>query len=239
MPGRLHNKVAIITGSASGIGRAIALTFASEGATVIVSDIQETSRLAAAEGADGHLTTVQEIEKLGGRAIFVKTDISKAAEVEALIEEAVTLFGRLDIMVNNAGTGEDLKKIWEYTEEQWDRIININLKGVFLGTKYASRQMVNQKESASGDKGWIVNIASIWGLAGQTNYTGYTAAKHGVIGLTKTAALDCAPHRIHVNALCPGFTNSAMTHHVFSDEALKTRLLERHPFRGLGEGKEG
>ncbi|KAF1968531.1 short-chain dehydrogenase/reductase-like protein [Bimuria novae-zelandiae CBS 107.79] len=238
MPGRLHNKVAIVTGSASGIGRAIALLFAFEGAAVVITDIQESSRLAAAEGTDGHLTTVQEIEKAGGKAVFVKANIAVASDVEALVEEAVTLFGRLDIMVNNAGTGEDLKKIWEYREEHWDKIININLKGVFLGTKYASRQMVAQKASASGDKGWIVNIASIWGLAGQTNYTGYTAAKHGVIGLTKTAALDCAPHRIHVNALCPGFTNSAMTHHVFSDEALKTRLLERHPFRGLGEGKD-
>ncbi|KAL1608012.1 hypothetical protein SLS60_002951 [Paraconiothyrium brasiliense] len=238
MVNRLLNKVAIITGSASGIGRAIALLFASEGATVIVTDLQESSLLSAAEGTDGHLTTVEEIEKAGGRAVFVKANISVAADVEALVQEAVTLFGRLDIFVNNAGTGEDRKKIWEYKEEQWDKILNINLKGVFLGTKYASRQMVEQRAGPSGDRGWIVNIASIWGLSGQTNYTGYTAAKHGVIGLTKTAALDCAPHRVHVNALCPGFTNSAMTHHVFSDDTLKAHLLERHPFRGLGEGKD-
>lgn len=171
MPGRLQNKVAIVTGSASGIGRAIALLFAAEGASVIVTDLQESSLLAAAEGTDGHLTTVQEIEKSGGRAVFVKANIAIASDVEALVDEAVTLFGRLDIMVNNAGTGEDRKKIWEYREEQWDKILNINLKGVFLGTKYASRQMVGQKAGASGDQGWIVNIASIWGLAGQSNYS--------------------------------------------------------------------
>jgi len=172
-PARLQNKVAIVTGAASGIGRAIAIIFAKNGASVVVSDIQETSRLAAAEGSD--LTTVEEIGQLGGQAIFVRCDMSNASDVEALVEEAVTVFGRLDIMVNNAGTGEDLKPIWEYSPEHFEKIISINLKGVFLGIKYATAQMIQQEPSPSGDKGWIINMASVWGMAGMANYsTGYS-----------------------------------------------------------------
>ena len=171
MVNRLLNKVAIITGSASGIGRAIALLFASEGATVIVSDLQPHSLLSTAEGPHGHLTTVEEIALSGGTAVFVRANMAVAADVAALVQEAVTLFGRLDIMVNNAGTGEDLKKVWEYGEDQWERVMGVNLKGVFLGTKYASGVMVGQEaRGGSGDRGWIVNVASVWGLAGRSNY---------------------------------------------------------------------
>lgn len=171
MVNRLLNKIAIITGSASGIGRAIALLFASEGATIIVSDLQEHSLLSAAEGALGTLTTVEEIERSGGTALFVRANMAVAADVEALVDTAVQRFGRLDIMVNNAGTGEELRKVWEYREEQWDRIMGVNLKGVFLGTKFAAAAMVGQRGAGSqGDRGWIVNVASIWGLSGQSNY---------------------------------------------------------------------
>ncbi|ORX98725.1 putative short chain type dehydrogenase [Clohesyomyces aquaticus] len=232
---RLTNKTAIITGASSGIGRATALLFARHGCNLICSDIREDARPDRPEATP--LTTVAECISLGARAIFVKADTSSAAEVEALIAAAVSGFGRLDIMVNNAGVaydGADPQPIWEYPDEHWDHTIAVNLKGVFLGCKFAAKQMVGQEPGASGDRGWIVNMASVLGIGGTPNSASYVASKHGVLGLTKTVAWDCAPHRIHVNAVCPGYTATSMTAAFWDNKDVRARLDGMHPFRGLG-----
>ncbi|KAF1949697.1 putative short chain type dehydrogenase [Byssothecium circinans] len=233
MPGRLQGKVAAITGASSGIGRAIAILYSREGANVVCSDIQEHPRNVHPEEG----TTIGAIHKLGGKAIFVKCDTSKAEEVENLVRRTVEEYGRLDIMVNNAGIGETpetTRAIWDADEPGFDRMIAINLKGVFLGMKYASRQMKSQNPHPSGDKGWIVTLASVLGLNAQAQTNAYVASKHGVVGLTKAAAWDCAPERIHVNAICPGFTQTSMTHDFLGQEAVGPFMKAMHPFRGFG-----
>lgn len=165
MSGRLTNKVAIITGASSGIGRATALAYAREGAIIVCSDLHELPRGAFIESST--LTTMQEVQNLGAKALFVKCDTSKAHEVEALVQKTVQEFGRLDIMMNNAGVGEvDAAPIWDYEESSWDKVLAINLTGVFLGTKYAAKQMKDQEPHPSGDRGWIINLASVLGLNG-------------------------------------------------------------------------
>lgn len=164
MPGRLESKVAIITGSSSGIGRATSLTFAREGAVVVCCDLRETS-LQESE----HEPTHQQIQKNGGKAMFVKCDVSKAQEVEALVQKAVHDYGRVDIMVNNAGISfepKQFKPIWEVDDEMWDTTMAVNAKGVMLGCKYAAMQMMKQDPHPGGDRGWIINLASILGLRG-------------------------------------------------------------------------
>jgi hypothetical protein len=166
-PKRLANKTAIITGSSSGIGRATALLFAQQGANVVCSDIRPDARTERSESST--LTTVEEIEKLGGRAIFVKCDTSSSSDVSALVQKAVAEFGRLDIMVNNAGVAfdsADPRPIWEYPDDRWDKTIAVNLTGVFLGCKFAAKQMKDQEPGEGGDRGWIVNIASVLGIGG-------------------------------------------------------------------------
>ncbi|KAG9382411.1 FabG Dehydrogenase [Pyrenophora tritici-repentis] len=149
-------------------------------------------------------------------------------------------------MVNNAGVGlegegEGEKPVWEYDEHVFERTMEVNIKGVFLGTKYASRQMVKQDpvgegEGGKGDKGWIINLSSIFGLVGKGGLAGYSASKHAVLGITKSAALDCAPHNIHVNALCPGYTATAITARVFEPQAAEVKKVvdSRHPLKGMG-----
>ena len=171
MPDRLTNKIAIITGSSSGIGRAIALAFASEGATIILSDLREEARPELSTDASP-LTTTQLLTSLGTKALFVKCDTTSSTDMQTLIQDAVKAFGRVDIMVNNAGVslegewhGE--KPIWEYDDAAFEQTMQVNAKGVFLGTKYASRQMVGQEVGPSGDRGWIVNVSSVFGLVGK------------------------------------------------------------------------
>jgi NAD(P)-dependent dehydrogenase (short-subunit alcohol dehydrogenase family) len=152
-PGRLANKIAVITGSSSGIGRAIALAFASEGASIVCSDLRE------------------EVLKLGAKAIFVKCDTSSSDNIQALIQKAVMEFGRVDIMVNNAGItlemgDHDFRPVWEYEETVFEKTMDVNIKGVFLGIKYASKQMIVQEPGPNGDRGWIINLASVFGLNG-------------------------------------------------------------------------
>ena len=242
MSDRLANKIAIITGSSSGIGRAIALVFASHGATIICSDLREEARISGLSGdADSSQpSTVSAIKSAGGNAIFVKCDTTKAQEVEALVKMAVEKYGRLDIMVNNAGisvetgTSHGLRPVWEYDEGAFEKTLDVNVKGVFLGVKYASTIMKDQEPGANGDRGWIVNLSSIFGLGGAPNSSGYITSKHAVMGLTKAAAWDCAPHRIHVNALCPGYTHTALAAPIWENQEMTKRAEGTHPFRGLG-----
>jgi len=199
MAGRLDGKVALVTGGSSGIGRATAQIFAREGAKVVVADVQ----------VDGGEETVRLIKATGGEAIFVKTDVSQPAEVDALIKTTVATYGRLDCAFNNAGIEGALQPTSEYDEAVWDRVISINLKGVWLCMKYEIQQMLAQGGGA------IVNTASAAGLVGVQGLSAYTAAKHGVNGLTKTAALEYAKAGIRINSVCPGGVDTPMVKRVF------------------------
>lgn len=238
MPGRLQDKIAIVTGSSSGIGRSIALQYSAEGASIVCTDLQPTSRFTK-DDSESQVNTHDLITSRGGRAIFVKTDVSQPSDVEALVQAAVREYGRLDIMVNNAGIGiPHPVPIWDLPIENWDRMQDINCKSVFLGTKYASAQMLTQDPHPSGDRGWIINAASVLGLTGQSATAEYCAAKGAVVNLTRAAAMDCAPHRIHVNAYAPGYAETFMTEQHFGDATTKGLLEGMHPFKGLGKPEE-
>ncbi|KAL4740421.1 hypothetical protein BDV11DRAFT_204341 [Aspergillus similis] len=229
---RLEGKIAIVTGSAGGIGRAISLKLASAGAIVVCGDIAETAK-------GDTVSTHETITQQGDRAEFVKVDVADAAQVENIVQHAVQKFGRLDIMINNAGVASEAaspKPIWDFDQSAWDRDIAVNSTGVFLGCKYASAQMIKQEPRPSGDRGWILNLASIMGLNGAPGITGYVASKHAVMGITKAAALDCAKFRVHVNALCPGYTDTALIADL--DTERRAALERMHPFRGLGRPED-
>ena len=219
----LEGKVALVTGGTSGIGRDTAVLFAKAGAKVVVAGRREP------EGNE----TIELIRTAGGDGLFVKADISKASEVDALIQNAVNRFGRLDIAFNNAGVEGAWAPIVRQSEEDWDRTIDINLKGVWLCLKYEIRQMLRQ---AGG--GAIVNMASITGLIGSVGAGAYSASKHGVIGLTKTAALENAKSGIRINAICPGFTETPMADRIFRVPKLYKYVLSCHPIGRLGRPAE-
>lgn len=216
-------KVALVTGAASGIGRASAQKFAQEGAKVIVADIVE----------EGGNETVRLIREAGGEATFVKTDVSQAKEVEALINKTVETYGRLDCTFNNAGIEEVLVPITEGSEANFDHIISVNLKGVWLCMKYEIIQMLKQ-----GGGGAIVNTSSVDGLIGTPGSSAYTASKHGVVGLTKAVALEYATSGIRVNAVCPGLIETPMVERYVSDPQVRAQVLAVEPVKRLGTPQE-
>jgi NAD(P)-dependent dehydrogenase (short-subunit alcohol dehydrogenase family) len=228
MAGTLDGKVALVTGGASGIGRATALTFAREGAKLIIADMNE----------EGGQQTVHMITENGGEAIFVKTDVTQATAVAAMISKAVETYGRLDCAHNNAGIsgagigGEQRALTAEYPDERWHQVIAINLTGVWLCMKYEIAQMLTQ------GGGTIVNTASAAGLGGLPYSSAYVASKHGVVGLTKTAALEYARQGIRVNCVCPGYIRTPMTAQAMSDPERLEQIIASEPIGRVGEPEE-
>jgi NAD(P)-dependent dehydrogenase (short-subunit alcohol dehydrogenase family) len=220
---RFEGKVALVTGGASGIGRASAAAFAREGAMVAVADV-------AKEGGE---ETVRMIQAAGGEGLFMRADVSRAAEVERLIEKVVERYGRLDYAHNNAGIGGPLALTADCAEEDWDRIIEVNLKGVWLCMKYETRQMLKQGSGA------IVNTASASGLVGFPGVSAYCASKGGVIQLTKAAALEYAKTRIRVNAVCPGPIRTPMMERLLAERPeVEGGIIAMQPIGRMGRAEE-
>ncbi|HEX6925287.1 MAG TPA: SDR family oxidoreductase [Longimicrobiaceae bacterium] len=215
-------KVAIVTGAASGIGRAVALLYARGGARVVVSDVSE----------EGGSETVRLIREAGGEARFVRTDVSRPEECDALIRETVEAFGRLDIACNNAGIGGEASHTADYTIEGWRQVLDINLSGAMYCMKYEIAAML---ESGGGS---IVNMASILGQVGFATAPAYVSAKHGMLGLTRTAAIEYAQRGIRVNAVGPGFIRTPLIAELENDPETYEMLVSLHPMGRLGEPEE-
>jgi 3-oxoacyl-[acyl-carrier protein] reductase len=212
---RLAREVAIVTGAARGIGKAIALALVAEGALVVISDVME----------DVHKTAA-EIRESGGQAVSITGNVVKMADCEAMVEKAVNTYGKLDILVNNAGITKD-NLLMRMSEEDWDAVLNINLKGAFLCTKAAIKPMMKQRS------GKIINIASVIGLMGNAGQANYAASKGGLISFTKTMAKELGSRNIRVNAIAPGFIESRMTE-ALSTEA-RDNLMRLIPLGVLGK----
>ncbi|MFL5353512.1 SDR family oxidoreductase [Archangium sp.] len=221
---QLEGKVALVTGASSGIGRATAIAMARAGAKVVV----------ASRGTEGNAETVALIHKDGGEALAIRTDVTKTADVEAMVRGAVEHFGRLDVAFNNAGTSVTPGPMHEYSEDEWDSVLETNLKSVWRCMKYELRQMLAQGGGA------IVNMSSMSGLMGNKGLGAYTASKHGVLGLTKTAALEYAQQNIRVNAVCPAVIGgTTLIDNFFREYPEMARAVEAsHPIGRVGQPRE-
>jgi NAD(P)-dependent dehydrogenase (short-subunit alcohol dehydrogenase family) len=218
---KLVDKVAIVTGGGSGIGQAIAILFAKEGAKVVVADIDDL----------GGQITVEKIIRLGAEAIYVHSNSMIARDNEILVEKTLKHFGKLDIACNNAGIGGSSHPTGDYPIEDWDKVISVNLSGVFYGMKYQIKAMLEN------GKGNIINMSSILGTVGFAQAGAYTAAKHGVLGLTKTAALEYGTKHIRINAICPGFIKTPLLDKSLNEESL-TYIASKHAMMRLGTSEE-
>jgi NAD(P)-dependent dehydrogenase (short-subunit alcohol dehydrogenase family) len=215
---KFNDKTAVVTGAGSGIGRASAIAFAKEGARVMVSDID----------TKGGEETVNLIQAFGGVAQFFQCDVSKSNQVEGLMKEVIKSFGRLDFAVNNAGISMRPGLTADIDEEEWDRVISINLKSVWLCMKYEIPMMLNNGGGA------IINMSSLAGIRGRAHTIAYSASKHGIIGMTKTAALEYAQKGIRINAICPGLTESGMTAGLSERSELAEKLIQKIPMGHMG-----
>lgn len=219
----MKGKVALVTGAGSGIGRATALLFARKGARVLVADIVP----------EGGMETVRLIQAAGGEAVFIKADVSNAEQVRGMIAGAVETYGRLDYAVNNAGLEAQPAPTADCAEADFDRTVAVNLRGTFLCMKYEIQQMLKQ------GKGAIVNVSSMAGMVGVAGMPAYTAAKHGIIGLTRTAALEYSKAGIRVNAVCPGATRTPMVAQIIAAmPEIGKGMEENHPIGRIAEPEE-
>jgi NAD(P)-dependent dehydrogenase (short-subunit alcohol dehydrogenase family) len=218
----LKDKVALVTGGASGIGRAVALAWAREGARVVVSDVDR-------DGGEG---TAEAVRAAGSEALFAAADVGKPEDCEALVQRAVQKFGRLDIACNNAGIGGAQAPTADYPLDAWAQVIAINLSGVFYGMKYQLPAMLKNGGGA------IVNMASILGAVGFAGSPAYSAAKHGVLGLTQATALEYSAQGVRVNAVGPGFIHTPMISALEENRAVNDMLVAAHPIGRLGRAEE-
>jgi NAD(P)-dependent dehydrogenase (short-subunit alcohol dehydrogenase family) len=222
MSGRFAGRGILVTGGGSGIGRAAAQLFATEGGKVVVVDQDEAEAEATATA----------IREAGGEALAIAADVSREADCRAMVERTLTTFGRLDVAFNNAGIGPSGFAVADEEEVAWSRVVDVNLKGIFLGMKYEIPAMVR----AGG--GAIVNTASVAGLVGERGIGAYSASKHGVVGLTRTAALDYIGQGVRINAVCPGATRTRILMNWFQDPKVEAFILSRHPIGRIAEPEE-
>jgi NAD(P)-dependent dehydrogenase (short-subunit alcohol dehydrogenase family) len=224
MARQFEGSVALVTGGAAGIGKAAVLAFAEQGAKVVIADLK----------VDRGNELARAVEDSGGRAIFVRTDVSKTGDVEELIGKTVSTFGRLDCAFNNAGIEGEPATTANCTEENFDRIIAINLKGIWLCLRYQIQQLLRQ-----GGGGAIVNMSSVAGLVGFATLPAYVASKHAVIGLTKTAALEYAKSGIRINAICPGVIHTEMIDRLTGkDPRVERQFVDLEPIGRMGTPEE-
>lgn len=221
---KLENKTVFITGGLSGIGKACAIAAAKEGANIAVADMK----------SDNSEKAFQEILNENPKAIFIECDVSKFEQVQAAIEKTISKFKTLDVALNNAGIGGESNKVSDMTEQAWLKVIGINLNGVFNCMKHELTQMAKQKS------GVIVNMSSILGKVGFATSSHYVAAKHGVIGLTQTAALEYATLGIRINAICPGFIDTPLLANggIIKNSDVKKHIIDLHPMKRLGKAVE-
>jgi len=222
--GLVEGKIAIVTGAGSGIGQAIAIELAREGAKVAVAEmVAETGN-----------ETVEQIKSSGGESIFIRADVSQETDITSMVKTTLETYGRIDCLVNNAGIDGDTALTADCTKENWDRVIGINLTGVFMGMKHVIPHMLNQNGGGS-----IVNIASTMGVVAHQNVPAYVASKHGVVGLTKSTALAYVKDNIRINAVCPGNTRTAILDHVMKERPeVFESLMAATPIGRLAEPAE-
>ena len=217
------NKIVIVTGGSFGIGRATAVAFATRGAKVVIADWIE----------DKEQEAMKMVKAAGGEAIFIKCDVSNSSDVKAMVDKTIATFGRLDFAFNNAGIEGTMGNTQECTEENWDKTIGINVKGVWLCMKYEIPHMLKQ------EKGAIVNCASVAGLIGLPGLPAYVVSKHGVVGLTKTAALENAKLGIRINAVCPGVIKTHMVDRITGkDKEVEKQYISMEPVGRMGQPEE-